>query len=231
MTAPLTPRDALLGCPFCGNQPLERLEKNPNGEEYPDHWIIWCENLDCTGNPETFENTLEESIKAWNTRTHPAPCAWQGIEGCDAQELAKKIHDGCPHNTGFDFEIGPIGCRLVANDLECVCELVHMHALRAAPASGSAGGATISAPDNLVPSPNSASGYVLRAASPPSGDAVGGTLDDKAIAEGYSDWSWNKNGDPIGRYLPHDAARLAFHAGAKFALIATAQEDAQEEKT
>lgn len=59
----------LLHCPFCGQQPFERLEKNPNGAPYPDHWIVWCENLECPASPETFENTREESRAAWNTRS------------------------------------------------------------------------------------------------------------------------------------------------------------------
>lgn len=47
-------------------------------------------------------------------------------------KLADKIHDACPHNMGYgDYEIGPIGCRLVGQELECVCEHVHMHAIRA----------------------------------------------------------------------------------------------------
>ncbi len=50
----------------------------------------------------------------------------------DAVKLAEQIHDACPHYLGFDYEIGPIGCRLVSQELECVCEHVHMHALRAA---------------------------------------------------------------------------------------------------
>jgi hypothetical protein len=50
----------------------------------------------------------------------------------DAGMLANKIHDACPHNLGFDnYEIGPIGCAIVAKGLECVCEHVHMHAIRA----------------------------------------------------------------------------------------------------
>ena len=28
----------------------------------------------------------------------------------------------CPHDMGFDNELGPIGCRLVGHEMECVCE-------------------------------------------------------------------------------------------------------------
>src|SRR5271170_6746354 len=28
----------------------------------------------------------------------------------------------CPHDMGFDNELGPIGCRLIGQELECVCE-------------------------------------------------------------------------------------------------------------
>jgi hypothetical protein len=28
----------------------------------------------------------------------------------------------CPHDGGFDAELGPLGCRLVGQELECVCE-------------------------------------------------------------------------------------------------------------
>lgn len=48
--------------------------------------------------------------------------------------LANRIHDACPHYLGFDFEEGPIGCNLVSQSFECVCEHVHMHALRLLPA-------------------------------------------------------------------------------------------------
>jgi hypothetical protein len=63
----------LLPCPFCGAKPYQRIELNPNGAPYPDHHVIWCENLGCTASPETFEVTLEESITAWNTRATPQP--------------------------------------------------------------------------------------------------------------------------------------------------------------
>jgi hypothetical protein len=28
----------------------------------------------------------------------------------------------CPHDLGFDREIGPLGCRLIGHEMECVCE-------------------------------------------------------------------------------------------------------------
>lgn len=34
----------------------------------------------------------------------------------------------------------------------------------------------------------------------------------------YSDWQWNKEGEPIGYMLPHIAARAAFIAGALWAV-------------
>jgi hypothetical protein len=34
----------------------------------------------------------------------------------------------CPNDMGFDNEIGPLGCRLVAQELECVCEYMHFFA-------------------------------------------------------------------------------------------------------
>lgn len=39
----------------------------------------------------------------------------------------------CPHDMGFDNELGPIGCRLVGQELECVCEYMHFNAVAATP--------------------------------------------------------------------------------------------------
>lgn len=58
-----------------------------------------------------------------------------------------------------------------------------------------------------------ASRYIAQA---PTG--TGGEVSQKVIDEGYSDWSWNKKGEPVGRMLAHEAARVSFHAGARFAL-------------
>jgi hypothetical protein len=32
----------------------------------------------------------------------------------------------CPHDMGFDSELGPVGCRLVGLELECVCDGLHV---------------------------------------------------------------------------------------------------------
>ena len=61
-------------------------------------------------------------------------------DDCGGEFIAQKIRDRilflqpatdeaartrCPHDMGFDNELGPIGCRLVGQEMECVCE--HMH--------------------------------------------------------------------------------------------------------
>jgi hypothetical protein len=70
-----TPTGRLLPCPFCGVVPLERFEKNPNGPKYPDHWFVWCENLDCKAGGESMEETQAEARAAWNTRVPPQRCS------------------------------------------------------------------------------------------------------------------------------------------------------------
>lgn len=54
-------------------------------------------------------------------------------------------------------------------------------------------------------------------------------LTDHAIAEGYSDWSWEKDGTPVGHMLPHEAARSAFFAGARFAEARSPTPSVQEQ--
>jgi hypothetical protein len=104
--SPDTGLDALLPCPFCGEQPFERFEKNPNGPKYPDHWSVWCENLDCKAGGEAMEETQEATRAAWNTR---APGLAQGPHQPakpSAGELADKleryardcIHIGSPES-------------------------------------------------------------------------------------------------------------------------------------
>jgi len=43
-----------------------------------------------------------------------------------------------------------------------------------------------------------------------------GMPDAMAISEAYSDWSWEKEGQPVGLMLPNESARAGFFAGAKW---------------
>lgn len=49
----------------------------------------------------------------------------------------------------------------------------------------------------------------------------GTPLDYRKVAEAFSDWSWNREGEPIGFMIASDAARLSFHAGAQWAASQT----------
>jgi hypothetical protein len=111
----------LLPCPFCGVVPLERFEKNPNGPKYPDHWIVWCENLDCKAGGEAMEETQEAARAAWNTRS-PAPSV--GVDVPNGYALVpliptpKMIEVGCENNpTMWTDETDDGFACTVANDI------------------------------------------------------------------------------------------------------------------
>ncbi len=49
-------------------------------------------------------------------------------------------------------------------------------------------------------------------------EAIALSPDARAISDAYSDWAWEKEGQPVGLMLPHESARAGFFAGAKWAL-------------
>lgn len=49
----------LLPCPFCGKPP------------YQDYTGIYCGNQKCAALAEVSEDSLEDNLKAWNTRATP----------------------------------------------------------------------------------------------------------------------------------------------------------------
>jgi hypothetical protein len=84
--------EPLLTCPFCGVAPFERFEININGPKYPDHWFVWCENLDCKAGGEAMEETQVAARAAWNTRTASAPASMREALTI-AQKALEEISD------------------------------------------------------------------------------------------------------------------------------------------
>jgi len=48
--------------------------------------------------------------------------------------------------------------------------------------------------------------------------------DARAISDAYSDWAWEKEGQPVGLMLPNESARAGFFAGVKW-MLARSQGD------
>ena len=56
--------NSLLGCPFCGRRPF--VEPWHGGG--PDKHAVDCIHDECTVNPQTTGETLQEALNNWNTR-------------------------------------------------------------------------------------------------------------------------------------------------------------------
>lgn len=57
----------LLPCPFCGGNfiVVTRVSKEP------EQWSVMCNESDCHMDVATYDETIEEAKKLWNTRTNP----------------------------------------------------------------------------------------------------------------------------------------------------------------
>jgi len=79
---------------------------------------------------------LNDIIDASEDFRRGMPADWEGDPLQDAIDNARGFVVGaaqpasplrgrearCPHDMGFDNELGPLGCRLVTQEMECVCE-------------------------------------------------------------------------------------------------------------
>lgn len=140
----------LLPCPFCGGKGALTLGVRRDAVKTVD---VICQ--DCSGAMLAF--CEDDAIADWNTRqaasqgsacvTTCKAAARDGVtcpdDSCDIEDgvrpasqgragggrsvaLADQIHGACPHKINE-----PPNCALVTGRLECVCEHVHMHAIRA----------------------------------------------------------------------------------------------------
>lgn len=57
----------ILGCPWCGEQPIINFKSYPPFREWSNDYSILCDEIDCFS-PIKFFKTKQEAIDAWNKR-------------------------------------------------------------------------------------------------------------------------------------------------------------------
>ena len=91
--------ERLKNCPFCGGEASLTQDNNPPNN----HWWVACYNNSCPAMPQATnveypkDNTREEAIKSWNTRS--APVSSQILE-----HLAKEMYETCHYPEPDSFE-------------------------------------------------------------------------------------------------------------------------------